>query len=228
MPAMTTRTTRATRAPARVATRSKPTNGDVTTTGAGLSEASIVKVACEMIGELGTEGLTMRALSDRLGVALGATYHHVPNRDALLLLVTRDIAARVPLPDPEHADWMQGTRDLITGYYNEFSRYRGIVAYIFEGEPDERSGEIAEVVFSMLANAGFSRRLTDTVRAALFFYLRGAILDSESNQLSPDVAPRAFKAGLDLLLKGAQAQLDEDLARRATRSRGSSRPKSSR
>ena len=225
---MTTRTMRASRAQAGVATRSKPSNGDVATTTTGLSEALIVKVACDMIGELGTDGLTMRALSDRLGVALGATYHHVPNRDALLLLVTQEISSRVPLPDPNHAPWMPATHNLITRYYDLFSQYRGIVNYLFNRQPDDRSDAIAENVRLLLSNAGFSKRSVDSVRAALFFYLRGAVLDSDVSQVPPEIAPRAFKAGLDLLLKGAQTQLEEDLARRAARSRPPTRSKSSR
>jgi AcrR family transcriptional regulator len=218
---------RASRAPARAATRSKPSNGDSTAT-AGLSEATIVKVACDMIGESGTEGLTMRALSDRLGVALGATYHHVPNRDALLRLVTHEISSQVPLPDPNRAQWLPATRDLIIGYYDTFSQYRGMVGYLFDQESDEHSDAIAENVRLLLANAGFSKRSVNSVRAALFFYLRGAVLEADVGQIPADVAPVAFKDGLEVLLKGARTQLEEDLARRAARSPGTTRPKSAR
>src|ERR1700712_3035149 len=111
---MSARAMRAPRVPSRASTRAKASNGDLTSS--GLSQAAIVQAACDMIKESGTEGLTMRALSDRLGVALGATYHHVPNREALLLLVSKDLATRVPLPDPNQAEWMPAMRDLIIGF----------------------------------------------------------------------------------------------------------------
>jgi len=69
--------------------------------------------------------------------------------------------------------------------------------------------EIAETVRLLLANAGFSKRSVNSVRAALFLYLRGAVLEAEVGQIPADVAPAAFKDGLDLLLKGARTQLDE-------------------
>jgi len=223
---MTANTTRSSRARARASAQSKSANGD--SAASGLSEARIVQVAAEMIGESGTESLTMRALSDRLGVALGATYHHVPNREALLWLVTRDIASRVSLPDPDRDEWLAATRDLIIGYFTIFTQYRGVVGYLFNGQQDDQADRVADVVARLFANAGFGKRSADSVRAALFFYLRGAFLDADTSVVPADLAPRAFKDGLEILLKGAKTQLEEDIARRAARSRGTSRPKSSR
>ena len=70
----------------------------------GLSEDIIVEAAKGLLAEHGVDGLTMRALSERLGVALGATYRHVPNKHALLQLVARslydDISHVEDEPDP--------------------------------------------------------------------------------------------------------------------------------
>ncbi|MCU1346471.1 MAG: hypothetical protein JWL70_2737 [Acidimicrobiia bacterium] len=221
---------RAPRVSSRASTRAKASNGDLTTS--GLSQATIVQAACEMIRESGTEGLTMRALSDRLGVALGATYHHVPNREALLLLVCRDLTSRVPLPDPNDPEWMVAMRDLITGFYDLFSQYRGIVSYLFGKRSEDQPDEVGEVVAQMLTNAGFSRRSVATIGGALFFYLRGAVLGEFNTAaqlpVPPEVASTAFKEGLDVVLKGARAQLEEDQARRAARARSTTKAKSSR
>ena len=59
-----------------------------------MTEAMIVRAALEIIEECGVDGLTMRPLSARLDVALGATYHRVPNKHALLVLVAKDLYSR--------------------------------------------------------------------------------------------------------------------------------------
>src|SRR5579859_7503264 len=70
----------------------------------GLDKDAIVAAALEIITERGVAGLSMRLLSQRLGVALGATYRHVPNKDELLRLVAADLYARVVPADDTDGD----------------------------------------------------------------------------------------------------------------------------
>src|ERR1700735_5755608 len=68
----------------------------------GLDKQSIVSAALDIIAERGVAGLSMRLLSQRLGVSLGATYRHVPNKDDLLRLVAADLYGRItPAGDTE-------------------------------------------------------------------------------------------------------------------------------
>jgi AcrR family transcriptional regulator len=48
-----------------------------------LSRSTVVAAACELLDELGPEGLTMTALGERLGVTGMALYRHIENRSAL-------------------------------------------------------------------------------------------------------------------------------------------------
>src|ERR1700722_3475006 len=70
----------------------------------GLDKQSIVSAALDIIAERGVAGLSMRLLSQRLGVSLGATYRHVPNKDDLLRLVAANLYARVEPADETAGD----------------------------------------------------------------------------------------------------------------------------
>jgi TetR/AcrR family tetracycline transcriptional repressor len=51
---------------------------------AGLTKASIVQAALDLLDEAGMDGLTVRALASRLGVQAPALYWHVRSKQALL------------------------------------------------------------------------------------------------------------------------------------------------
>src|SRR3984957_20774550 len=70
----------------------------------GLDQQSIVSAALDIIAERGVQGLSMRVLSQRLGVSLGATYRHVPNKDELLRLVAANLYARITPGDETEGD----------------------------------------------------------------------------------------------------------------------------
>src|SRR3981081_4526352 len=71
---------------------------------AGLGKDTILAAALDTHPERGVAGLSMRVLSQRLGVSLGATYRHVPNKDELLRLVAADLYARVVPADDTAGD----------------------------------------------------------------------------------------------------------------------------
>ena len=78
-----------------------------------LSEQEIVATALEIIKRAGVEGLTMRMLSDSLGVALGATYKHVPNKDELLRLVAHELYSRIHPIGQQVRDPLDSVRALL-------------------------------------------------------------------------------------------------------------------
>src|SRR5580765_8221100 len=91
-----------------------------------LSTVQIVDAACELIAESHTDQLTMRRLSNHLGVALGATYHYVPNREALLVLVTHRVNASITLHPNEPKQWRETLRNVILDYTQAYSEYPGL------------------------------------------------------------------------------------------------------
>lgn len=64
-----------------------------------ISRDTVIETASRLVEEHGPDALTMRRLSDELGVAVTAIYWHVGNRDALLdALVDRLVAEMGTLP----------------------------------------------------------------------------------------------------------------------------------
>ncbi|MFG1921740.1 TetR/AcrR family transcriptional regulator [Cryptosporangium sp. NPDC048952] len=65
---------------------------------ARISRAAIVEAAATVIATDGFEKLTMRRLAQEVGSTPMALYHHVRDRDALLVLLLDEIAAQIPRP----------------------------------------------------------------------------------------------------------------------------------
>ncbi|MBW4720205.1 TetR/AcrR family transcriptional regulator [Saccharothrix obliqua] len=63
-----------------------------------ISRADIVAAAHRVIGEDGVEGLTMRRLAREVGSTAMALYHHVRDKEELLLLLLDDYAESRPKP----------------------------------------------------------------------------------------------------------------------------------
>ncbi|CAB4362462.1 MAG: TetR family transcriptional regulator [Actinobacteria bacterium] len=186
----------------------------------GLSIEVIVETACELIAESGADQLTMRRLSERLGVALGATYHYVPNRDGLLKLVAERIMTTIELLSTTPKSWQPTLRTLMIDFAAAFTRYPGMARYHLANVEATGPVNTQATIMQMLADAGFSTDSSLTLIAALFFYTSGVtatgIMTHDQPGLTTSMVAQRFEAGLDLLLEGAAAQLRADKkARRA-------------
>ncbi|MGH7776659.1 MAG: TetR family transcriptional regulator, partial [Candidatus Dormibacterales bacterium] len=73
----------------------------------GLTRGGVVSAALDLLRTDGLDGLTMRALADRLGVKAASLYWHVRDRDELLDLVAAALLAEVGTP-PRGAGWRAG------------------------------------------------------------------------------------------------------------------------
>lgn len=65
-----------------------------------ISQAEIVEAARRVVDAEGPAKLTMRRLAREIGCTPMALYHHVRDREELMLLLLDDYAARMPRPDP--------------------------------------------------------------------------------------------------------------------------------
>lgn len=171
----------------------------------GLSERAVVEAALELIAERGVVGLTMRELSSRLGVALGATYKHVPNKHVLLTLVIHDLYARVDTGPPV-ADGFEQAKRALLAVRDVLAPYPGVDAYLSQHLEVSTDTTLARELYDPLRAAGLSRERAALVARSMvqlfagFTFLR---LPGESK----DDADAAFAAGLDLILAGARADL---------------------
>ncbi|WP_261554177.1 TetR/AcrR family transcriptional regulator [Frankia tisae] len=178
-----------------------------------LHEAEIVGEALEIIGADGVEGLTMRRLSDNLGVAVGATYKHVPTKEHLLRLVTLELYTRVGSCEPTDADWRRGIRSFLLRFREVVGAYPGMATHISAHVADPMPHRLYTSLNGTLRDVGFSPAGADRVVRVLFFYTSGAML---APLTLDEHADAEFAAGLDLVLDGAHRSLERDRTAPAT------------
>src|SRR5439155_8020191 len=73
-------------------------------TGDALEIDHIVRVALELLDQVGLDGLSMRHLADRLGIRAATVYWYIRDKHELLSLLAETICAEIEPPDPT-APW---------------------------------------------------------------------------------------------------------------------------
>jgi len=168
----------------------------------GLDKHVIVSAALDIIAERGVPGLSMRVLSERLGVSLGATYRHVPNKNELLRLVAADLYARVKPADDCEDEFEQAKRVMLQ-IHDLLAAYQGMASHIAQNVPEFYSASVASLISDPLQAAGLSRAEADRIVFALVLLNAGHMLFQVPPELA-DEAAAAFVGGVDLILRGAR------------------------
>lgn len=190
-------------------------------TPSGLGTDAIVAAAQGLIAESHTDQLTMRRLSDRLGVALGATYHYVKDRDALLKLVAERINGEIKLASTDPRHWATTVRTLMIDYARAYGRHPGMASFVNNNLGSMPPDATQQGLLELLIRAGFDDEHARTVLAAFFFYASGAtaseLMYRDHQGVSAAQLARRFEQGLDLVIAGAKTLLRDDRrARRAS------------
>jgi AcrR family transcriptional regulator len=172
---------------------------------AGLGKDTIVAAALEIIAERGVPGLSMRVLSQRLGVSLGATYRHVPNKDELLRLVAADLYARVVPADDTVGDEFGQAKHVMLQIHDVLAAYPGMAAHIAQNIPEFASEHLTKLITDPLQAAGLSADEAGRIVFTLILLNAGHMLIRVPAGLE-DEAAAAFEEGVDLILRGAQTR----------------------
>jgi TetR/AcrR family transcriptional regulator, tetracycline repressor protein len=176
----------------------------------GLSADQIVEAALDLIEANGLEGLSMRALSDKLGVALGATYRHVRSKHALLALVVNELHLRVEPAGPETGDWSARIRSEFVGIATELGKYPGVAAYAGSRLEEFYPKEMGDRIFALLIEAGFDEALAIHAMTTLILYVTGFMLASPAVIQHGGNEPfKTLTAGLDIILEGLRVELSK-------------------
>jgi len=139
---------------------------------AGLTKATIVQAAFDLLDEAGMDGLTVRALASRLGVQAPALYWHVRNKQALLdEMATQvwrqigDVMAALPADLP----WREVMRTYAATVRNELLGHRdGAKAFSGTTLTDPQVVRRQEVTFGGLVRQGFT--LPDATRGLVLLH----------------------------------------------------------
>lgn len=93
----------------------------------GISRQRIVQAALELLDEQGLEGLTARALADRLGVKAPALYWHVASKQVILDEMATEVRRRMVLAladEPVPEGWREGLVAYARVIRAEYLRHR--------------------------------------------------------------------------------------------------------
>jgi AcrR family transcriptional regulator len=154
-----------------------------------LDRQRLVRVALDLLDEVGLDELSMRRLAQRLGVTAASLYWYVRDKHELLGLLADAISAEIPLPDPSQP-WRTELEALARGARQVAHAHRDaariLVATLPTGPHRLRA---IDAMLGLLIGAGFSP--VDAVDAAyvLNVYAVGFMLDEA-------LGPRPTEIGL--------------------------------
>jgi AcrR family transcriptional regulator len=180
---------------------------------AGITVAAIADAALAVIRASGVEGLTMRAVAERLDVRAPTLYHHVRNKSDLLDLVARNAFDQFTADNAAYEklrtidEWIALTRSgslELRDFYAEHPGLAGLIQSKATPDRDQGDGSRAELI-----------------RAQIDALIRLGVPEPEARHLfevtarwslaavvgASDDSPDVFTDGLDLFLYGVRARL---------------------
>lgn len=170
---------------------------------ATLSREAIVDAAVAILDEQGLDGLTMRAVADRLGAGAMSLYRHVASRDELLDLVVVRLTAGVTR-GARTGDWRADLASLAHDTRAALVRRPNLTVLLTSRAASAGSGVATlDHALGILRDAGFSPRDAVLANHALGNYVAGAALweavglagtSGEERRQRADEAARALAA----------------------------------
>ena len=137
-----------------------------------LTEDQIVDAALAIIRESGVQALSMRSLSQKLGVSAMAAYYYVTDKRGLLDLVARHALGEIEIPERSLGPWYLRLRLVIDQVEAELRRNPGI-AEVLLGRTMFSQRRVMNAVMEILEEAGFDGPSVINAYALIHTYLFG-------------------------------------------------------
>jgi AcrR family transcriptional regulator len=180
-----------------------------------LSEQAILDAALALLAERGADGVTIRGVAARVGVAPNAVYTYFPDKAAVLEGLVEQILGRVNhnrFTDPA-LPWRDRIQALALELRSEMLAHPGAVRLLL-GSPRVGPNAVAvgDTLLSILADAGLDPRNAANAGHLLNVHILGAVaievatLDhTRPTRTVTDLETDQFRWGLDRLLDGLAA-----------------------
>jgi AcrR family transcriptional regulator len=180
-----------------------------------LSEQAILDAALALLAERGADGVTIRGVAARVGVAPNAVYTYFPDKAAVLEGLVEQILGRVNhnrFTDPA-LPWRDRIQALALELRSEMLAHPGAVRLLL-GSPRVGPNAVAvgDTLLSILADAGLDPRNAANAVHLLNVQILGAVaievatLDhTQPTRTVTDLETDQFRWGLDRLLDGLAA-----------------------
>jgi TetR/AcrR family tetracycline transcriptional repressor len=186
-----------------------------------LTQEDVVRAAVELLDEVGLDGVTLRALGDRLGVAAPTLYWHVRSKQHLLDLMAEAIVragtSDVPAEPPATEPWWDWIAERARALRGAILLHRDGARVVSGNRPTPESAAHIERVLSVLVGAGLTPPEALRFMFALTAYVSGDALETQSDsardpESDQQVAAlrRAFESPEHPTLAGAMAGVGSD------------------
>ncbi|GAA1131017.1 hypothetical protein GCM10009630_31160 [Kribbella jejuensis] len=178
---------------------------------AGITVAAIADAALAVIRADGVDGLTMRAVAERLHVRAPSLYHHVHNKSELLDLVARNAFDQFTADTTAYGElrtvdeWIELTRSgslELRAFYADHPGLAGLIQAKAAPDRDRGDGSRAELVraqIEALVRIGVPEPDARHVFEITARWSLAAVV--------ADLTDELFAEGLDLFLYGVRARL---------------------
>jgi AcrR family transcriptional regulator len=144
---------------------------------APLTRDRVLREAVELADAEGIDGLTMRRLAERLGVEAMSLYHHVANKEEILVGMGELVIGEMDLPLAGTADWKGELLRSSISAHDVLRRHRWAANLLLAGPGIGRARfREMDAILGCLRTAGFSAELADHAYHALDSHVMGFTL----------------------------------------------------
>jgi AcrR family transcriptional regulator len=183
-----------------------------------LSDERVFMAALEIADSDGLDGLSMRAVGQRLGVEAMSLYKHVANKQAMLDGLVELVFAQMALP-PARLGWKSGLRARTIAARTVLLEHRWAAALI-EGSltPGAERLRHHDALIGLLRAGGFSVELAYHAYLTIDSYLYGFVLQEIWWPFEPEQRPElidALRPAVQLAQYPHLAELMAHVSRRA-------------
>jgi TetR/AcrR family tetracycline transcriptional repressor len=164
-----------------------------------LTTELFVNAAIDLVEEQGTEALTMRALAERLDVAVGTAYRYIPDKETLLQHVANTILSQVTIPT--EGDWYERLISFQIDVLSTLKRHPGASTYVFNQTKITPQSEITRnALAALLVEGGLKEDQAQQGVLAIATVVAGSLT---MGQLRSDEEDKElFRFILDTILQG--------------------------
>jgi AcrR family transcriptional regulator len=146
-----------------------------------LTRERVVVEALAIIGDGGTDALSMRALAARLGVVPGALYRHVRSKEQLCDLVADAVLAEVDCQTDGTPGWARQVKLLAGRLRTVLESHPGLAGLLKTRDPlGPHSLALAEAFLAPLQQAGLPARQTALAFSLIYDYTLGFALSDRT------------------------------------------------
>jgi AcrR family transcriptional regulator len=181
-----------------------------------LSRHQVVATAVDLLRRYGLGDLSMRRLARELGVAPGALYWHVANKQELLVEVADVLLAEIPPAPADHpaAEALTGLAVAIRDALVQVPDAADVVGLAYAVEPG--AARALRDLTRLVHDAGAAASERDDVAALLVHHILGSVAAQQNRALAAQVDPdlpapdttseaKAFEVGVAVILRGLGA-----------------------